>query len=70
MEYCVIIESHNFLLMLHSPCMGFVHMQVPLGVITENEQEMEGMIEILTHLQQYVPKRVVIQWGYSSLETN
>ena len=35
----------------------FVHMQVPLGVITENEQEMEGMIEILTRLQQYVPKK-------------
>lgn len=57
LEYCVIIDSHNFLLILYSTCMGFVHMQVPLGVITENEQEIEGMIEILTRLQQYVPKK-------------
>ena len=33
-------------------------MQVPLGVITESEQEMEGMIEMLDRLQQYVPKKV------------
>ena len=31
-------------------------MQVTLGVITKNEQEMEGMIDILEHLQKYLPK--------------
>ena len=39
------------------PVYIYIHVQVPLGVITESEQEMEGMIEILDRLQQYVPKK-------------
>ena len=31
-------------------------MQIPLGVITKNEQKMEEMIEIMEQLQSYIPR--------------
>ena len=31
-------------------------MQVPLGVLPKNENKKEEMIEILKHMQQYIPK--------------
>ena len=34
-------------------------MQVPLGVIPENETSYEGMIGILEELQQYIPSKLI-----------
>ena len=34
-------------------------MQVPLGVIPENETSYEGMIRILEELQKYIPSKLI-----------
>ena len=33
-------------------------MQIPLGVVTKNEQKLEDMIDIVEILQKYVPRTV------------
>ena len=35
--------------------MLFITVQVPLGILLKNENKGSEMIEILTHLHQYVP---------------
>ena len=42
-------------------------MQVPLGILLKNENKLDEMVEIMAHLQQYVPAKEEVNLGVKCL---
>ena len=51
------LSKHNSYNCSYSYCYKFLLIQVPLGVLPKNETSYSDMLDILDHLQQYVPCR-------------